>query len=67
MASFRWHFCLLLCVDIGDGDDDDDDDDDDGDDNGDEDDESNGRQDQRKHLDGLQHTTLQASINKQRR
>ena len=66
MASFRWHFCLLLCVDIGDGDDDDDDDDD-GDDNGDEDDESNERQDQRKHLDGLQHTTLQASINKQRR
>ena len=64
MASFRWHFCFLLCVDIGDGDDDDDDDDDD---NGDEDDESNERQDQRKHLDGLQHTTLQASINKQRR
>ena len=63
MASFRWHFCLLLCVDIGDGDDDDDDDGD----NGDEDDESNERQDQRKHLDGLQHTTLQASINKQRR
>ena len=64
MASFRCHFCFLLCVDIGDGVDDDDDDDDD---NGDEDDESNERQDQRKHLDGLQHTTLQASINKQRR